>query len=221
MTIEALVAPAKRTLSLRMVGIRDDGYHLVDAEMVTLDLADELEVSPPAGAEGQLTIEDRTGGLSVPGGPEDLVTRALHLVGRTADVVVRKAIPAGAGLGGGSADAAAVLRWAGFTDLVAAAGIGADVSFCLVGGRARVSGIGEVVEPLPCRDQTFTLLTPTVGCPTPDVYRRWDEMGGPLGDYGNDLEPAAMDLVPELAAWRDALGDATGRRQILAGTRAA
>ncbi|GIT46560.1 MAG: hypothetical protein Ct9H300mP12_11450 [Acidimicrobiales bacterium] len=147
MTIEALVAPAKLTLSLRMVGIRDDGYHLVDAEMVTLDLADELEVSPPAGAEGQLTIEDRTGGLSVPGGPEDLVTRALHLVGRTADVVVRKAIPAGAGLGGGSADAAAVLRWAGFTDLVAAAGIGADVSFCLVGGRARVSGIGEVSSP--------------------------------------------------------------------------
>ena len=119
MIIEALVAPAKLTLSLRVVGIRDDGYHLVDAEMVTLDLADELEVSPPAGAEGQLTIEDRTGGLSVPGGPEDLVTRALHLVGRTADVVVRKAIPAGAGLGGGSADAAAVLRWAGFTDLVA------------------------------------------------------------------------------------------------------
>ena len=218
MTIEALVAPAKLTLSLRMVGIRDDGYHLVDAEMVTLDLADELEVSPPAGAEGQLTIEDRTGGLSVPGGPEDLVTRALHLVGRTADVVVRKAIPAGAGLGGGSADAAAVLRWAGFTDLVAAAGIGADVSFCLVGGRARVSGIGEVVKPLPFRDQAFTLLTPTVGCPTPDVYRRWDEMGGPLGDYGNDLEPAAMDLVPELAEWRDALGDATGRRPRLAGS---
>ena len=107
MIIEALVAPAKLTLSLRVVGIRDDGYHLVDAEMVTLDLADELEVSPPAGAEGQLTIEDRTGGLSVPGGPEDLVTRALYLVGRTADVVVRKAIPAGAGLGGGSADAAA------------------------------------------------------------------------------------------------------------------
>ena len=65
MIIEALVAPAKLTLSLRVVGIRDDGYHLVDAEMVTLDLADELEVSPPAGAEGQLTIEDRTGGLSV------------------------------------------------------------------------------------------------------------------------------------------------------------
>jgi 4-diphosphocytidyl-2-C-methyl-D-erythritol kinase len=218
MTIEVLIAPAKLTLSLRMVGIRDDGRHLVNAEMVALDLADELEVSPSAGADGRLTIEDRTGGLPVPGGPDDLVTRALQLAGRTADVVVRKAIPAGAGLGGGSADAAAVLRWAGFTDVVVAAGIGADVSFCLVGGRARVSGIGEVVEPLPFRDQVFTLLTPTVSCPTPAVYRRWDEMGGPAGDHGNDLEPAAVDLVPELVRWRDALGDATGQRPRLAGS---
>ncbi len=218
MTIEVLVAPAKLTLSLRMVGMRNDGHHLVDAEMVALDLADELEVSPSAGVDGQLTIVDRTGGLPVPGGPDDLVARALHLVGRTADVVVRKAIPAGAGLGGGSADAAAVLRWAEFTDLVAAAGLGADVSFCLVGGRARVSGIGEVVEPLPFRNQAFTLLTPTIGCSTPAVYRRWDEMGGPVGDHGNDLEPAAVDLVPELAEWRDALGDATGMRPRLAGS---
>ena len=218
MTAEVLVAPGKLTLSLRMVGLRDDGYHLIDAEMVALDLADELEVGPPSGVDGGLVIEDQTGGLRVPGGPDDLVARALRLAGRTADVVVRKAIPAGAGLGGGSADAAAVLRWAGFTDVAAAAGIGADVAFCLVGGRARVTGIGEVVEPLPFRDQAFTLLTPPVGCPTPAVYRRWDEMGGPVGDHGNDLEPAAVDLMPELVRWRDRLGDATGQRPRLAGS---
>jgi len=219
-TAEMLVAPAKLTLSLRVVGLRDDGYHLIDAEMVALDLVDELEVRLPTGADGHLTIEDRTagGGLPVPGGSDDLVARALRLVDRNADVVVRKAIPAGAGLGGGSADAAAVLRWAGFTDVAVAAGIGADVAFCLVGGRARVTGIGEVVEPLPFQDQAFTLLTPPMGCPTPAVYRRWDEMGGPTGDHGNDLEPAALDLVPELARWRDLLGDATGRRPRLAGS---
>ena len=219
-TTEVLVAPAKLTLSLRMVGLRDDGYHLIDAEMVALDLADELVVGPPTGDPGTLNVEDHTGGvgLTIPGGPDDLVMRALHLAGRTADVVVRKVVPAGAGLGGGSADAAAVLRWAGFTDLVAAAGIGADVAFCLTGGRARVTGIGEIVEPLPFEERVFTLLTPPVGCPTPAVYRRWDELGGPIGDHGNDLEPAAVDLVPELARWRDVLGDATGRRPRLAGS---
>ena len=219
MTTEVLVAPAKLTLSLRLVGLRADGYHLINAEMVALDLADELVVGPPTGG-GTLTIEDLTGGggLTVPGGPDNLVAQALRLVDRTADVVVHKVIPAGSGLGGGSADAAAVLRWAGLTDLVAAARIGADVAFCLMGGRARVTGIGEIVEPLPFEEQVFTLLTPPVGCPTPAVYRRWDEMGGPTGEHGNDLEPAAVDLVPELARWRDVLGDATGRRPRLAGS---
>ena len=57
--------------------------------------------------------------------------------------------------------------------------LGADVPFCLVGGRARVTGIGEVVEPLPSSRCTFTLLTPPVHCSTPAVYRAWDDLGGP------------------------------------------
>jgi 4-diphosphocytidyl-2-C-methyl-D-erythritol kinase len=216
-----LAAPAKLTLRLRIVGLRDDGYHLVDAEMASVDLADELVVRPaPDGADPVVHIEDRTegSGLVVPGGLDDLVARALNLAGRSADVLVRKSIPAGAGLGGGSSDAAAILRWAGFDKVAAAAGIGADVAFCLVGGRARVAGIGDTVEPLPFEDRTFTLLTPPIGCPTPAVYRRWDEMGGPTGDHGNDLEPAAVDLIPELERWRDELGDATGLRPKLAGS---
>ncbi len=61
---------------------------------------------------------------------------------------VDKQIPSGAGLGGGSADAAAILRWAGHTDVEAEARLGADVPFCVIGGRARVTGIGEQLEPL-------------------------------------------------------------------------
>ena len=209
-----LLAPAKLTLSLRVVGVRDDGFHLIDAEMATVDLADRLTIDPGDGLE----VLGVDGGPEVDDGNDNLVRRALVLAGRTAQVRVEKVIPAGAGLGGGSADAAAVLRWVGFDDLVAASAIGADVAFCLVGGRARVTGIGEVVEPLPFEERTFTLLTPPVGCPTPAVYRRWDEMGGPSGGRGNDLEQAAVDLVPDLARWRDSLAEASGLQPRLAGS---
>jgi 4-diphosphocytidyl-2-C-methyl-D-erythritol kinase len=92
------------------------------------------------------------------------------------------------------------------------------VPFCLVGGRARVTGIGEVVETLPFETRTFTLLVPPVHVPTPEVYRAWDDLGGPHGDAGNDLEPAAVAVAPELARWRDRLADDTGRRPRLAGS---
>ena len=214
MTGARLSAPAKLTLSLRVVGLRGDGYHLVDAEMVAIDLSDRLVISNGDG----LQVVAADGGLEVVGGGDNLVAAALRLAGLTADVVVHKVVPAGAGLGGGSADAAAILRWAGWSDVAGAAAIGADVAFCLVGGRARVTGIGEVIEPLAHREAVFTLLIPPLGCPTADVYRRWDELGGPAGDNGNDLEPAALDLVPDLARWRDELGDATGVRPRLAGS---
>ena len=209
-----VVAPAKLTLSLRVEGVRADGYHLIDAEMVTLDLCDHLEIDP-SGSE----ILVRRGGQAAEAAPlDDLVRRALELAGRTAGVELHKRIPAGAGLGGGSADAAAVLRWAGWTDVPGAARLGADVPFCLVGGRARVRGIGERVEPLPSRPLVVTLLTPPLFCSTPAVYRRWDELGGPRGEHGNDLEPAALDLVPELGRYRDELAAVSGRRPRLAGS---
>ena len=204
-------APAKLTLSLRVVGVRPDGFHLLESEMVTLDLADELEITDGDGLEVE-------GNDAVPPGDDNLVVRALRAVGRRAHVRLRKRIPVGGGLGGGSADAAAVLRWAGVTDLGVAASLGADVPFCLVGGRARVTGIGEVVDPLPFVDRSFTLLTPPFGVFTPAVYKTWDGLGGPTGDGGNDLEPAALAVEPRLARWRDTLGDATGQTPVLAGS---
>src|SRR5699024_11033607 len=144
--------------------------------------------------------------------------RALAAADRTAGVRLVKRIPAGAGLGGGSSDAAAILRWAGVTDPAVAAGVGADVAFCVRGGRARVRGVGEQLEPADPAGRAFALLTPPLHCSTPVVYRTWDELGGPRGDHGNDLEPAALAAYPELALHRDALAEHTGSRPRLAGS---
>jgi len=214
------LAFAKLTLSLRITGVRADGYHLLDAEMVTIDLTDELWFGPGEG----LVVEDAVAppGSPVPvgAGPDNLVRQALASLGRKASVRLVKRIPAGAGLGGGSADAAAVLRWAGRGDDTALAGrLGADVAFCLRGGRARVTGVGEVVEPLPFEPGVpYTLLTPPIPVSTVAAYRAWDGLGGPTGAGPNDLEAAALALEPSLAGWRDRLGEATGAVPRLAGS---
>ncbi len=156
----------------------------------------------------------------VPTDDTNLVRRALRLAGRQAAVHVEKAIPSGGGLGGGSADAAAVLRWASFDDVAAAVRLGADVPFCLVGGRSRVRGVGEELEPLPYVDRTFTVVTPPVVVSTPAVYRVWDDLGGPTGEGGNDLEPAALVVAPDLARWRDRIREVAGVVPSLAGSGA-
>jgi 4-diphosphocytidyl-2-C-methyl-D-erythritol kinase len=215
-----VLAPAKLTVSLRVTGRRDDGYHLIDAEMVTIDLTDELVFDEGDGLDVHASV-----GLPVPTDGENLVRRALEAVDRRAHVTLTKRIPAGAGLGGGSADAAAVLRWAGVLDDVdLAAGLGADVAFCVRGGRARVTGIGELVEPLPYQERAFTLLLAPFGCSTPAVYRAFDELGLDTVDHPghgsghNDLEAAALVVEPRLAEWRDRLGSATGETPVLAGS---
>jgi 4-diphosphocytidyl-2-C-methyl-D-erythritol kinase len=209
-------APAKLTVSLRVTGVRSDGYHLIDAEMVSLDYGDVLEID--AGGDGLEVVGPFAEGVPVDG--SNLVRRALVAVGRRAFLRLDKRVPAGAGLGGGSSDAAAVLRWAGCADVGVAASLGADVAFCLAGGRARVRGVGEVVEPLPFLPRTFTLLVPPVPVSTPAVYRAWDDLGGPTAADGsvNDLETPALVVAPALASWRDRLGEATGCRPQLAGS---
>jgi len=219
-------APAKLTISLRVVGVRADGYHLLDAEMVTLELADVLTFDERGGPDGRgrpprLTVAGPHA-AGVPTDGSNLIQRALAAAGREADVHVEKHIPAGGGLGGGSADAAAVLRWAGVTDLQVAARLGADVPFCVVGGRARVTGVGEVIEPLPAIDRTFTLVTPRLAVATPAVYRTWDELGGPRSDGPNDLEAPALVVEPRLDEWRRRIAEALGggATPILAGSGA-
>lgn len=210
-----VAAHAKLTVTLRVTGVRPaDGYHLIDAEMVTLALVDELTFTDGDG----LTVGGRYG-EGIPTDDTNLVRKALAAVGRRAAVHVDKHIPAGGGLGGGSADAAAVLRWAGCDDVALAARLGADIPFCLAAvPRARVRGIGEQVDPLPFEPADYTLVLPPFGCSTPAVYRAWDELGGPRADGDNDLEPAAIAVEPRLARWRDRIREAAGRPPVLAGS---
>ncbi len=233
-----VAAPAKLTLSLRVTGVRPDGYHLLESEMVTLDLADTLVIEESTdgsggthpGAGGVLSIEPHPDGPwfdrgpdPVPLGPENLVNRALVAVDRSASVRIVKRVPPGAGLGGGSADAAAILRWAGCSDLELAAGLGADVPFCVTGGRAMVGGVGELVRPLPYEERRFTLLLVPFGVDTGAVYRAWDRLaavGGPTTAEAstNDLEAAALTVEPRLGRWKEQLEGLTGRQAHLAGS---
>ena len=118
-------------------------------------------------------------------------------VGAAPAVRLTKHIPLGGGLGGGSADAAAVLRWAGSTDPALAASIGADVPFCVVGGRARVGGVGERVTPLPFVARDYLLVLPPFGVDTAAVFEAWDV--GHRGGEPNGLAAAALAVEPRLA----------------------
>jgi 4-diphosphocytidyl-2-C-methyl-D-erythritol kinase len=216
-------APAKLTLSLRVTGVRPDGYHELDAEMVALDLHDSLVIEPGTGLTVHAELPAAAGMGEVPTGPDNLVARALSAVSRESRVRLIKRIPPGAGLGGGSSNAAAVLRWSGCGDLAVAARLGADVPFCLVGGRARVRGIGESVVPLPYQERHFVLLLPPFGVNTAAAYRAWDELApserageGRAGT--NDLEAAALVVEPRLAAWRDRFAEVSGGQPLLAGS---
>jgi 4-diphosphocytidyl-2-C-methyl-D-erythritol kinase len=249
-TVEAR-APAKLTLSLEVTGVRPDGYHLLAAEFVTVNLFDTLYIAGGAdpeiaggadpeiagGADSALTVSYGVGEAGESGrgastywpwdpvsvDPDNLVRRALEAVGLRASIRLVKRIPPGAGLGGGSADAAAVLRWAGRNEVELASSLGADVPFCLTGGRARVSGIGEMVEALPHVERTFTLLVPPFGMDTAAVYKTWDELASERDERTertstNDLEAPAVRLEPRLLEWKEALAAASGRQPQLAGS---
>lgn len=214
-------AHAKLTLSLRVTGVRSDGYHLIDAEMVSLDLADELTITRVDDERDAVLTIDGPFATGVPTDDTNLVMKAMRHSSHFARVHVTKNVPHGGGLGGGSSDAAAYLRAVGAIEPVAASAIGADVPFCLREGRARVRGIGEIVEALPHVDREVTLVVPPIHVSTPLVYATWDALGGPhdaSSPLHNDLEPAAMHAVPELARWKMAITEATGISPTLAGS---
>lgn len=205
----ALRAPAKLTWYLEVTGRRTNGYHELRSEMTTLALADELTLDESGDYVRVVNHFDRP----VPEGADNLVARALRLVERRAGVLIDKSIPAGGGLGGGSADAAAILRWAGGVESSVALSLGGDVPFCQVGGRALVEGVGERVSPLPFESRTLTLFIPDFGVSTSACYRAYDELyeSGWRPSGANHLEVPARRVEPRLATvldWlRERLGD--------------
>ena len=138
---------------------------------------------------------------------------------------VVKRIPVGAGLGGGSADAAAVLRWAGLTDPDVAMKLGSDVPFCVVGragpgswrrGRVGASCLREAVVRVA---RAAARLEHGRGlCGLGRAPSRAAAHGDQPPDNGNDLEEAALAVTPALADWRDVFENVTGRRPRLAGS---
>lgn len=219
-------AYAKINLALNITGVRADGYHELETVMQSLALHDVLELDPAS------CIEIAVEGAELPPGPGNLAYRAADLLRRETGccegvrIRLTKKIPIAAGLAGGSADAAAVLRglnqvWKlGLTReelLKLAANIGSDVPFCLSGGTALARGRGELIEPLP-ELPTFgvLLVKPPFGVSTADVYRRYDQAVGHTepscckmaeairrGDagqivslLGNDLEAVTIAMHP-------------------------
>jgi 4-diphosphocytidyl-2-C-methyl-D-erythritol kinase len=210
-------APAKLTWSLHVGRRTPTGLHEIDAEMLTLDLADELVITEPGHGLVISADEASRAGELDPGG-DNLVARALAAASREASVELIKRIPMGGGLGGGSADAGAVLRWAEQFDPDIALGLGSDVPFCVRGGRARVRGLGDEVEPLEFVERNVVLVVPPIHVDTGAVYRAFDEIGPGNGSVRNDLEAAAFAVAPELGAWRAWIQAATGTAPILAGS---
>jgi 4-diphosphocytidyl-2-C-methyl-D-erythritol kinase len=190
-------APAKLNWTLAVVGVRLDGRHLLDSEMVSVDLVDDV-----AFAVSDVTAVEAVGefGATVDASVNSVVS-ALLFVGRTARVRVTKNIPVGGGLGGGSADAAAVLRWAGVTSVAPTVTLGSDVPFCLRGGRARVRGAGEIVDVLSPVRRDVTLLVAPFPISTADCYRAYDELAkvGSRPTGRNHLVAPACTVEPRLA----------------------
>jgi len=187
MRLIALRACAKINLGLRILGLRDDGFHELRTIYQSVSLADEVEVGL-SGSNGAVRLE--ASGFEVPEGSENLAVRAAEAVRKALrirrGILIRlhKRIPPGSGLGGASSDAAAVLRavpaLCGRTLpieklLHLAAELGSDVPFFLVGGRAIGLGRGEEVYPLPeSPRRSVVILLPGEGMSTAEAYRLLD-----------------------------------------------
>ena len=227
-------AYAKVNRSLRLTGKRPDGYHTLRSVMQTVSLRDELLYEP--GGTFRFDCSD-----SRLDSPRNLCVKAAGAyfaasgVRPNGHLTLRKAIPFGAGLGGGSADAAAVLRLLQRVHdhplsepalLSLAAGLGADVPFCLHGGKALCEGIGEILTPLPDEPEEYLLiLKPEGALSTADMYRMWDEAhpDGPETETeeGNDFEPLAFRLLPAVRELRDRLLVAGAREALMTGSGSA
>jgi 4-diphosphocytidyl-2-C-methyl-D-erythritol kinase len=231
-----VLAPAKVNLYLRIVGRRLDGYHLLNSLMVPVNLFDEVTIAASKSQpEIAVTCDDPT----LPGDETNLAYKAAVLLCRETgtrakiSIALHKRIPVGAGLGGGSSDAAAVLK--GLNLLLSlrlsedrlcslAAQLGADVPFFIPCRPAKGEGIGEILTAVPLLPSRWlVIVVPPFGVSTPWAYRRFDELSLPktpptLVDsqrpanrwpspelFVNDLERAALPEYPQIGRIKDHL----------------
>ena len=241
-------APAKLNLFLQVLGRRPDGFHDVVSMIVPVGgISDHLDFEPLD--NGDLRLEGDLSGLPR---EENLVFRAARALQEAsgtrqgARIGIQKRIPAGGGLGGGSSDAAAVLKTLnGLWNLdfplnrllEIGRRIGSDIPFFLHGRAGIVRGTGERFDPLPGRlplPENLAVVVPPVPCPTPAVYQTWDRLTpapsaedprladfldgrGPL-PLRNDLEAAAYVLHPELAGVRRQIEESGASRVAMSGS---
>jgi 4-diphosphocytidyl-2-C-methyl-D-erythritol kinase len=240
-TMQSL-APAKINMYLRIVGRRPDGYHLLDSLMVPISLYDDIHIAVASSqqratsprAELEVSCDDPT----IPGGETNLAYKAAALVCQEAGlqaricIHLRKRIPAGAGLGGGSSNAATVLKslnallalgWTEARLCQLGARLGADVPFFIPCRPACIGGIGDsvtTVSPLP--ECSMVLVVPPFSVSTPWAYQRFDELlpvdpasaqpwqfapgqWPPREWFINDLERVVLPAYPPIAALKEAL----------------
>lgn len=246
-----LRAFAKVNYALEVRGVRPDGYHEISTVMQSISLADEVEIEH---AERGFELVVGPEGVEVGPPEENTVYKAWawmsERVGEELPVRVRlnKKIPAGAGLGGGSADAAAALVGfnklfrLGLSDAELRKGgllVGADVPFCIGGGTALGEGIGEILSSLPAPPQHhLVVVKPAAGAETARIYGAYDERPGEsspsvapviealwAGDVdalarslGNDLAPVTEGLVPEVRVLEEQLLRAGALGAAMSGT---
>ena len=182
-----ILAPAKLNLALDVVGLLPGGYHDLDMTMQAITLYERVVLRRSPYLNLRLP-----GSLVAPNNKNTAIKAALAFFDYTGllagvDITIYKNTPVRAGMAGGSADAAAVL--VGMNELYGArlsaaelcalgAQVGADVPFSIVGGTARVTGVGDILEPLkPCPPCFFTVCMPAGGISTPQAYARYDRIG--------------------------------------------
>ncbi len=219
-SLHNVLAPAKLNLFLHITGRKPDGYHLLQSVFMLIDWCDTLhfEIRP----NGHISRED----LSVPLPTDDLITRAARLLKQAsgtalgAHIAIDKFIPAQAGMGGGSSDAATCLLalnklWnLNFSvKQLSQLGLqlGADVPFFLCGQNAWVEGIGEIIQPIDLPTAQFMVVKPAEGLETSKIFAsealKRDTKpatisvfaADPYGFGHNDLQPVAQRLCPQIS----------------------
>ncbi len=219
-----MLAPAKLNLALHVTGQRTDGYHLLQSLVAFCDIGDSVTVGPSE--RNRLTVDGPFAG-DVPPLSDNMLGAALNLVrawGEAPDPVhihLTKSLPAASGIGGGSADAAALIaaltgnRHLSSSQMADCLSLGADVPMCVVGEAAIVGGIGEHIEPIQLPSAHLVLVNLGVAVPTPAVFKALVNKSNPvlptwakpttfdglvqyLAGTRNDLMAPAIGLVPKI-----------------------